>query len=286
MGARYIDGVFFNVFGVFSIAYLTSTLKISRTDALLGVMAAALVMIVTIPLFGWLSDRIGRTRVRLLGLADHRAVRLPGLLADDHQRRQHAGDLAGDRRALRHLLRQRLRPRGRRCSATCSMPRSATPASPSSTSSPASSPRASRPSSRRRCSNPAAASLADLRLRAVRGRGVGLVGGVDRARRRAALSRPQPTHSSSRAAAPCPRARAAVRRRSGTPWASCSGPAWSCRTRAARLRCSSRRRAARCRPGSPGRSANRGCRPRRRRAPRVLQQRLVDLARRDVLAAP
>ena len=60
MGARYIDGVFFNVFGVFSIAYLTSTLKISRTDALLGVMAAALVMIVTIPLFGRLSDRVGR----------------------------------------------------------------------------------------------------------------------------------------------------------------------------------------------------------------------------------
>ena len=51
MGAL-IDGVFFNVFGVFSIAYLASTLKISRTDALLGVMAAALVMIVTIPLFG------------------------------------------------------------------------------------------------------------------------------------------------------------------------------------------------------------------------------------------
>lgn len=67
MGARYIDGVFFNVFGVFSIAYLTSTLKISRTDALIGVMAAALVMIVTIPLFGRLSDRIGRTRVYFWG---------------------------------------------------------------------------------------------------------------------------------------------------------------------------------------------------------------------------
>ena len=67
MGARYIDGVFFNVFGVFSIAYLTSTLKISRTDALLGVMAAALVMIVTIPYFGRLSDRIGRPKVYMWG---------------------------------------------------------------------------------------------------------------------------------------------------------------------------------------------------------------------------
>lgn len=67
MGARYIDGVFFNIFGVFSIAYLTTTLKISRTDALIGVMAAAMVMIVTIPFFGYLSDRIGRPRVYFWG---------------------------------------------------------------------------------------------------------------------------------------------------------------------------------------------------------------------------
>jgi len=67
MGARYIDGVFFNIFAVFSIGYLTSTIKISRTQALLGVMAAALVMIFTIPYFGRLSDRLGRTRVYLWG---------------------------------------------------------------------------------------------------------------------------------------------------------------------------------------------------------------------------
>jgi MFS transporter, MHS family, shikimate and dehydroshikimate transport protein len=67
MGARYIDGVFFNIFGVFSIGYLTSTLKISRTQALMGVMAAALVMIFTIPFFGRLSDKIGRTKVYFWG---------------------------------------------------------------------------------------------------------------------------------------------------------------------------------------------------------------------------
>ena len=67
MGARYIDGVFFNVFGVFSIAYLTQTLHLSRTDALLGVMAAAAVMIFTIPFFGSLSDKIGRTRIYFWG---------------------------------------------------------------------------------------------------------------------------------------------------------------------------------------------------------------------------
>src|ERR1700712_2907258 len=67
MGARYIDGVFFNVFAVFSIGYLANTIKISRTEALLGVMAAALVMCVSIPIFGALSDRIGRAKVYAWG---------------------------------------------------------------------------------------------------------------------------------------------------------------------------------------------------------------------------
>jgi len=67
MGARYIDGVFFNIFAVFSIGYLVSTVKITRTEALLGVMAAALVMIVMIPLYGRLSDRLGRPKVFMWG---------------------------------------------------------------------------------------------------------------------------------------------------------------------------------------------------------------------------
>lgn len=67
MGARYIDGVFFNIFGVFSISYLTQTLNISRTDALVGVMLAALVMCVFIPIFGHLSDKWGRTRIYWIG---------------------------------------------------------------------------------------------------------------------------------------------------------------------------------------------------------------------------
>ena len=67
MGARYIDGVFFNVFGVFSIAYLTQQLKVPRTEALLGVTAAALIMCAFIPYFGRMSDRLGRTTVYAWG---------------------------------------------------------------------------------------------------------------------------------------------------------------------------------------------------------------------------
>ena len=67
MGARMIDGVFFNIFAVFSIGYLTGTVKLARTEALLGVTASALVLCATIPLFGWLSDRLGRTRVYFWG---------------------------------------------------------------------------------------------------------------------------------------------------------------------------------------------------------------------------
>jgi metabolite-proton symporter len=63
MGARFIDGVFFNIFGVYSIAFLTSQLKVPRTEALLGVTAAALIMCPSIPLFGRMSDKFGRTRV-------------------------------------------------------------------------------------------------------------------------------------------------------------------------------------------------------------------------------
>lgn len=63
MGARFIDGVFFNVFAVFSIGYLTQHIAMSRTDALLGVMIAAAVMCFFIPLFGSLSDQLGRARV-------------------------------------------------------------------------------------------------------------------------------------------------------------------------------------------------------------------------------
>lgn len=67
MGARYIDGVFFNIFAVFSISYLTGSMDIGRTDALTGVLAAAVVMCFFIPFFGAMSDRVGRVRTYFWG---------------------------------------------------------------------------------------------------------------------------------------------------------------------------------------------------------------------------
>lgn len=60
LGARHLDGVFFNIFSVFSIGYLTKTIGMSRTDALTGIMVGAAVLTVFIPIFGRLSDRLGR----------------------------------------------------------------------------------------------------------------------------------------------------------------------------------------------------------------------------------
>ena len=67
MGARYIDGVFFNIFAVFSIAYLTNFVKLPKSTALWAVSSAALTMIVFIPLFGYLSDKIGKARIYAIG---------------------------------------------------------------------------------------------------------------------------------------------------------------------------------------------------------------------------
>jgi len=84
MGARYIDGVFFNVFAVFTIAYLANTIKISRTDALIGVMAAAVVMCFTIPFFGAMSDRVGRAKVYAWGSVITALTAFPGFWLMTH----------------------------------------------------------------------------------------------------------------------------------------------------------------------------------------------------------
>ena len=60
MGARFIDGVSFNVFGVYSLTFLTQNHGIDRTHALWAVMISSVVMSVFIPVWGHVADRIGK----------------------------------------------------------------------------------------------------------------------------------------------------------------------------------------------------------------------------------
>ncbi len=63
LGARYIEGVTFNIYGVFLVGYLTGTLHVSRQTALAGVMISSAIMIIMLPIFGNLSDMVGRRRL-------------------------------------------------------------------------------------------------------------------------------------------------------------------------------------------------------------------------------
>lgn len=83
MGSRWAEGVAFNLWAVFVIAYGTGTLKLDQEMILLAVMAGAVTMVVFIPIMGRLSDRFDRRHmyalgVVLLGLAAYPAFALLG----------------------------------------------------------------------------------------------------------------------------------------------------------------------------------------------------------------
>lgn len=62
-GARYIDGVVFNIYAVFALSYVVNALHYPKTTILVALTFAAFVLIFTIPLASHLSDRVGRRRV-------------------------------------------------------------------------------------------------------------------------------------------------------------------------------------------------------------------------------
>ncbi len=67
VGARYVEGVCFNMWGVFIITYATATLHLTRSMALLGVVIASGLMIPMVLFFGSLADRHGLRRVYMGG---------------------------------------------------------------------------------------------------------------------------------------------------------------------------------------------------------------------------
>jgi metabolite-proton symporter len=59
----------FYIFTAFVFSYATGTLKMSRDFVLEAVLAASLLSFISIPLFGHISDRIGRRRMYMIGAA-------------------------------------------------------------------------------------------------------------------------------------------------------------------------------------------------------------------------
>jgi MHS family shikimate/dehydroshikimate transporter-like MFS transporter len=67
MGARLAENGFFYVFTVFVLTYGTGQLKVARETVLTGVLIASAAHLFALPLFGILSDRLGRRPVYMLG---------------------------------------------------------------------------------------------------------------------------------------------------------------------------------------------------------------------------
>jgi MHS family shikimate/dehydroshikimate transporter-like MFS transporter len=60
MGLRWVEGLVFNAYGVFAISYIAGQLELTRGTALTGVTIAAAFGVVLVPVYGLLSDRLGR----------------------------------------------------------------------------------------------------------------------------------------------------------------------------------------------------------------------------------
>ena len=67
--ARLSEQAPFYVITAFTLSYLTEDQGYTKTFALAGILSAAVVEVVAVPLFGHLSDTLGRKRVYMLGAA-------------------------------------------------------------------------------------------------------------------------------------------------------------------------------------------------------------------------
>ena len=83
VGTRFSEGVSFNIYGVFVVTYLTNSLGLPQTTALVGVSIAAVLTCVLTPVFGGLSDRVGRRPIYGAGSALFGLVAIPSFLLFD-----------------------------------------------------------------------------------------------------------------------------------------------------------------------------------------------------------
>lgn len=77
MLARWGEGAAFNTWGVFAIAYATTTLKLEKVPVLIAVTVAALLMAVLLPVSGLLTDRFGAKKIYIAGIAAYGVAVFP-----------------------------------------------------------------------------------------------------------------------------------------------------------------------------------------------------------------
>lgn len=69
MGSKVVETAPFYIFGTFIVSYATGHLHYDNTDALNAVVVGSLVATILIPIIGHLSDKIGRKKIYLFGIA-------------------------------------------------------------------------------------------------------------------------------------------------------------------------------------------------------------------------
>jgi MFS family permease len=67
MGARLAENAFFYIYTTFVLAYATEQVKVTKQTVLTGVLLASALDLIAIPVFGLLSDRVGRRPVYMFG---------------------------------------------------------------------------------------------------------------------------------------------------------------------------------------------------------------------------
>lgn len=80
MGTRWIEGLCFNAYGVFIVSYIVNQLELSRQTALTAITIAAAFGVVLIPIYGALSDRVGRRVVYSAGSVALALFVIPSML--------------------------------------------------------------------------------------------------------------------------------------------------------------------------------------------------------------